>query len=51
MTESVVPSSVPCSCGRSATGFCTGLHLLTDEEWDAMVFDESFIPKEKSDES
>ena len=31
-----------CTCGRSATGFCTGLHRLTDEEWDARVFDESF---------
>ena len=33
----------PCTCGRSATGFCTGLHRLTDEEWDARVFDEAFI--------
>lgn len=32
----------PCTCGRSATGFCVGLHRLTDEQWDAMVFDEVF---------
>ena len=24
----------PCGCGRSATGFCTGLHALSDEEWE-----------------
>ena len=37
----------PCGCGRSATGFCTGLHALSDEEWDARVFDEAFINEEK----
>ena len=31
---------LPCTCGRSSTGFCTGLHRLSNEEWDAMVFDE-----------
>jgi len=36
----------PCTCGRSATGFCTGLHRLTNEQWDAKVFDEAFKPKE-----
>ena len=36
-----------CGCGRSATGFCTGLHALSDEEWDACVFDEAFINEEK----
>jgi CDGSH-type Zn-finger protein len=36
-----------CSCGRSPTGFCTGLHRLTDEEWDARVFDEAFVKEEK----
>lgn len=44
-----------CSCGRSATGFCTGLHRLSDEEWDARVFDEAFRepenqPQEDSNE-
>lgn len=37
-----------CTCGRSSTGYCTGLHNLSDEEWDARVFDEAFR-KEKID--
>jgi hypothetical protein len=42
----------PCTCGRSATGFCTGLHRLTNEEWDARVFDEVFLKEEiKKNES
>ena len=40
--EQVTENLVPCGCGRSATGFCTGLHNLTEEEWDARVFDEAF---------
>jgi len=24
---------VKCGCGRSSTGFCVGLHKLTEEEW------------------
>jgi hypothetical protein len=36
-----------CTCGRSSTGFCTGLHALSDEEWDARVFDEAFVNEEK----
>jgi CDGSH-type Zn-finger protein len=44
--------SKACTCGRSATGFCTGLHRLTNEEWDARTFDEAFINEEKQrDES
>jgi len=39
--------SKACTCGRSATGFCTGLHRLTNEEWDARTFDEAFINEEK----
>ena len=31
---------VPCGCGRSATGFCTGLHKLTAEEWDRMLLED-----------
>jgi len=30
----------PCGCGRSATGFCTGLHELSEEEWDRMLLDD-----------
>lgn len=39
-TPVVTPVVVPpvtepakCGCGRSATGFCVGLHKLTAEEW------------------
>lgn len=42
----IAKDAVPCGCGRSATGFCTGLHALSDEEWDARVFDEAFINEE-----
>ena len=42
MTSTVEPTPVICGCGRSPTGFCTGLHDLSDEEWDARVFDEAF---------
>lgn len=27
------PEPAKCGCGRSATGFCVGLHKLTAEEW------------------
>ena len=42
LSEIAVENQTPCGCGRSATGFCTGLHALSDEEWDARVFDEAF---------
>jgi CDGSH-type Zn-finger protein len=40
----IIKDTVPaiCGCGRSATGFCTGLHELSDDEWDQLVFDEAF---------
>ena len=48
MTDTLINEhGVPCGCGRSATGFCTGLHALSDEEWDARVFDEAFVNEEK----
>ena len=42
-----IQAARPCTCGRSATGFCTGLHLLTPEQWDARTFDEAFVNEEK----
>ena len=37
--ETPVPTPAPepakCGCGRSASGFCVGLHKLTAEEWAA----------------
>lgn len=47
--EENVVTQTPCGCGRSATGFCTGLHNLSDEEWDARVFDEAFIEEKKNE--
>lgn len=29
------PEPAKCGCGRSASGFCVGLHKLTAEEWAA----------------
>jgi hypothetical protein len=29
----VAPQPIKCGCGRSASGFCVGLHKLTAEEW------------------
>lgn len=55
MTSEVVTDNtntpVPCGCGRSATGFCTGLHKLSDNEWDALVFDEAFHPLDNGNNS
>ena len=36
------PKTKTCSCGRSATGFCVGLHRMSDTEWNAYTFDEQF---------
>ena len=33
--QPVVPAAAACGCGRSDTGLCVGLHLLSDEEWAA----------------
>lgn len=38
----------PCTCGRSATGFCRDLHRLTDEEWDRMLL-EDIGPRDDED--
>lgn len=29
------PEQVVCGCGRSPTGYCTGLHSMTEEEYEA----------------
>lgn len=31
--EEKVAAAVKCGCGRSPTGFCVGLHKLSDEVW------------------
>lgn len=47
---------IPCGCGRSSTGFCVGLHSLSDEEYDRFIMDGHVYPgelikEEKKDES
>ena len=32
--ENIIESKIPCGCGRSPSGFCTGLHSLTEEEYE-----------------
>ena len=49
-------TSVPCGCGRSSTGFCVGLHSLSDEEYDRFILEGHVYPgeltkEEKKDES
>jgi hypothetical protein len=33
--EAPSPEPTKCGCGRSASGFCVGLHQLSDAEWAA----------------
>ena len=40
MTEQINENQVPCGCGRSASGFCTGLHNLSEDEWQAKLEDD-----------
>jgi CDGSH-type Zn-finger protein len=35
--STIEENQVPCGCGRSASGFCTGLHNLTEDEWQAKL--------------
>lgn len=30
---------VPCGCGRSPSGYCTGLHNMTEEQYRSYVQD------------
>ena len=40
----------PCTCGRSATGFCRGWHRLTDDEWDRMLLEDLGLRDEDNEE-
>jgi len=40
MTEQLNENQVPCGCGRSASGYCTGLHNLSEAEWQAKLADQ-----------
>ena len=33
ITKTNQPTPAACGCGRSDTGLCVGLHLLSDAEW------------------
>jgi len=33
--EATVVEATKCGCGRSPSGYCTGLHKLSDAEWEA----------------
>lgn len=37
--ENIIESKIPCGCGRSPSGFCTGLHSLTEEEYETYLLD------------
>jgi len=38
---------VKCGCGRSATGFCVGLHKLTPDQWDVHPDNPNKVVKEE----
>jgi CDGSH-type Zn-finger protein len=38
-----VEEAVKCGCGRSPTGFCVGLHALSDAEWNKMQATEAKV--------
>ena len=43
----LTPANEPpkCGCGRSATGFCVGLHKLTPEQWATSTSNPDFVTK------
>ena len=34
METKMAEEQTPCGCGRSSTGYCTGLHEMTEEEYE-----------------
>ena len=42
-----VPANEPpkCGCGRSATGYCVGLHKLTPEQWATSTSNPDYVTK------
>lgn len=51
MTPRVNQEMKTCGCGRSASGFCTGLHSLSEEEWNQMLFDDSDLVFQRIDDN
>ena len=43
----LTPANEPpkCGCGRSATGYCVGLHKLTPEQWATSTSNPDFVTK------
>ena len=37
--ENTEESNVPCGCGRSPSGYCTGMHSLTEEEYETYLLE------------
>lgn len=37
--EEIMPEPTPCGCGRSTTGLCTGLHEMSEEEYETYLLD------------
>jgi len=35
----LIPEQKKCGCGRSETGFCTGLHTIPKKQWDSGIND------------
>ena len=49
--ETGLGNSRLCHCGRSATGFCNGLHKLSEQEWNEMlIFDMNLHSDDKADD-
>jgi hypothetical protein len=40
MTQQLTEDLVKCGCGRSASGYCTGLHNLSEAEWQEKLLEE-----------
>ena len=39
METKMEEEQTPCGCGRSSTGFCTGLHEMTEEEYETYLME------------
>jgi CDGSH-type Zn-finger protein len=37
---------VPCGCGRSPSGYCTGLHEMTEEQYENYLLENGFEDSE-----
>lgn len=42
------PDKIKCGCGRSQTGFCTGLHKMTNEQYQKHLQDQQLREQTES---